>query len=133
MKLTLCSSFTARLIPGVAMIDIANGCAKKTDKSGLGRKRCVNHPYFLICPQGKSEGVRPRWRLISMVQVHVGASHISVAEGNCATARWGGKQPKANPRAGGGRTRFGGVSRRAYTLSGEGCNTWVTRSGRLKR
>jgi hypothetical protein len=41
--------------------------------------------------------VRPRWRLISTVQVRVGVSHISVAEGNCVTARWGGKQPEANP------------------------------------
>ena len=43
--------------------------------------------------------VRPRGRLISTVQVRVGVSHISVAEGNCVTARWGGKQPEANPRS----------------------------------
>jgi hypothetical protein len=42
------------LMPDVAMIDIANGCAKRTYKSDFWRKRCVNHHYFLICPQGKS-------------------------------------------------------------------------------
>ena len=57
--------------------------------------------------------VRPRWCLISTVQVRVGESHNSVAEGNCVTARWGGKQPEANARSAGGRTRFGGMSRRA--------------------
>jgi hypothetical protein len=36
------------------MIDIANGCAKKTYKSDLRRNRCVNHYYFLICTLGKS-------------------------------------------------------------------------------
>ena len=45
--------------------------------------------------------VRPQWRQISMVQVHAGGSHSSVAEGNCVTARWGGKQPEANPRSAG--------------------------------
>jgi hypothetical protein len=39
------------------MIDIANGCAKRTYKSDFWRNRCVNHNYFLICTQGKSEGL----------------------------------------------------------------------------
>jgi hypothetical protein len=46
-----------RLTPGVDMIDIANGCAKKTYKSDLWRNRYVNHHYFLICTQGKSSGL----------------------------------------------------------------------------
>jgi hypothetical protein len=97
------------------MIDIAHGCAKRTDKLDFWRKRGVNHHYFLMCTQGKSSGVRPRGRLISMVKVYVGVSHSSVAEGHCVTARWGGKQPEANSRSVGGRTRCGGVSRRAST------------------
>jgi hypothetical protein len=36
------------------MIDIANGCAKRTYQSDLWRNCCVNHHYFLICTQGKS-------------------------------------------------------------------------------
>jgi hypothetical protein len=36
------------------MIDIANGCAKKTYKSDFWLNGCVNHHYFLICTQGKS-------------------------------------------------------------------------------
>jgi hypothetical protein len=36
------------------MIDIANGCAKRTYKSDFWRNCCVNHHYFLICTQGKS-------------------------------------------------------------------------------
>jgi hypothetical protein len=36
------------------MIDIANGCAKRTCTSDFWRNRCVNHHYFLICTQGKS-------------------------------------------------------------------------------
>ena len=43
--------------------------------------------------------VRLQWRLISTVQVRVGVCHTSVAEGDCVTARWGGKQPEANPRS----------------------------------
>jgi hypothetical protein len=43
--------------------------------------------------------VRLQWRLISTVQVRVGVCHTSVAEGYCVTARWGGKQPEANPRS----------------------------------
>jgi hypothetical protein len=43
-----------RLRRGVDMIDIANGCAKRTYKSDFWRNRCVNHHYFLICTQGKS-------------------------------------------------------------------------------
>ena len=43
-----------RLKPGVDMIDIANGCAKRTCKSDFWRNHCVNHSYFLICTQGKS-------------------------------------------------------------------------------
>jgi len=54
LQLTLRFSFQPRLMPGVAMIDIANGCAKRTYKSDLWRNRCVNHLYFLICTQGKS-------------------------------------------------------------------------------
>jgi hypothetical protein len=42
------------LTASVDMIDIANGCAKRSYKSDFGRKRCVNHHYFLICAQGKS-------------------------------------------------------------------------------
>jgi len=37
------------------MIDIANGCAKRTYQSDFWRNRCVNHPDFLMCTQGKSE------------------------------------------------------------------------------
>jgi hypothetical protein len=40
-------------------------------------------------------------------------SHISVAESNCVTMRWGGKQLEANDRSAGARTRFGGMVRRA--------------------
>lgn len=58
--------------------------------------------------------VRLQWRLISTVQVRVGVCHTSVAEGHCVTARWGGEQPEANSRSVGGRTRFGGMSRRAF-------------------
>jgi hypothetical protein len=43
-----------RLTPSVDMIDIANGCAKRTYKSDFWRNHCVNHHYFLICTQGKS-------------------------------------------------------------------------------
>ena len=43
--------------------------------------------------------VRLQWRLISTVQVRVGVCHPSVAEGDCVTARWGGKQLEANPRS----------------------------------
>jgi hypothetical protein len=46
--------FQAHLMRGVDMIDIANGCAKRTYKSDFWRNRCVNHHYFLICTQGKS-------------------------------------------------------------------------------
>ncbi|MGH8611387.1 MAG: hypothetical protein ACREYF_04885, partial [Gammaproteobacteria bacterium] len=35
--------------------------------------------------------VRPRGRLISTVQVRVGVSHDSVAEGNCVAVRRGGE------------------------------------------
>src|SRR2546422_10907631 len=59
--------------------------------------------------------VRPQWRQISTVQVRAGGSHTSVAEGHCVTVRWGGKQPEAKPQSAGGRTRFGGMSRRACT------------------
>src|SRR4030095_2602127 len=45
------------LTTGIDMIDIANGCAKRTYTSDFWRNRCVNHPYFLICTQGKSEGL----------------------------------------------------------------------------
>jgi hypothetical protein len=48
------SGFQAQLRPGVDMIDIANGCDKRTYKSDFGHNRCVNHHYFLICTQGKS-------------------------------------------------------------------------------
>ncbi len=48
------SRFQRRLKRGVDMIDIANGCAKRSYKSDFGRNRCVNHHYFLICTQGKS-------------------------------------------------------------------------------
>jgi hypothetical protein len=48
------SRFPPRLTRGVDMIDIANGCAKRTYKSDFWRNRCVNHSYFLICTQGKS-------------------------------------------------------------------------------
>jgi len=58
--------------------------------------------------------VRLQWRLISTVQVRVGVCHTFVAEGHWVTARWGGEQPEANPRSVGGRTRFGGMSRRAF-------------------
>jgi hypothetical protein len=58
--------------------------------------------------------VRLRWRLISTVEVRAGESHISVAESNCVTMRWGGKQLEANDRSAGARTRFGGMVRRAF-------------------
>jgi hypothetical protein len=51
------SRFRARLTPGVDMIDIANGYAKRTYTSDLWRNRCSNHQYFLMCTQGKSEGL----------------------------------------------------------------------------
>jgi hypothetical protein len=38
-----------RLTFSVAMIDIANGCVKKTYKFDFWCNRCVNHHYFLIC------------------------------------------------------------------------------------
>jgi hypothetical protein len=46
--------YRARLSFRVDMIDIANGCAKRTYKPDFWRNRCVNHYYFLICTQGKS-------------------------------------------------------------------------------
>jgi hypothetical protein len=46
--------FRQQLTSGVDMIDIANGCAKRTYKSDFWHNRCVNHHYFLICTQGKS-------------------------------------------------------------------------------
>jgi len=52
-------------------------------------------------PARRALCVRPQWRQISMVQVHAGGSHTSVAEGNCVTVRWGGKQPEAKPRSAG--------------------------------
>jgi len=45
--------------------------------------------------------VRPRGCRISTVQVRVGESHSSEAEGNCAAARRGEKQPEANGRSAG--------------------------------
>lgn len=60
LQRTLRFHFQARLKPGVDMIDIANGCAKRTDTSDFGRNRCVNHQYFLMCTQGKSEGLGDR-------------------------------------------------------------------------
>ena len=33
------------------------------------------------------------------MQVRVGGSHVSVAESNCVTARWGGEQLEANDRS----------------------------------
>ncbi len=45
--------------------------------------------------------VRPRGRFISTVQVRVGVSHGSVAEGNCVAVRRGGEQPEANCRSAG--------------------------------
>ncbi len=36
------------------MINIVNGCVKRTYKSDLWRNRGVNHHYFLMCTQGKS-------------------------------------------------------------------------------
>src|SRR5215470_4249207 len=81
-----------------------------------GRRRssgCVLQ-YHAHHPRDKRLVVRLQWRLISTVQVRVGVCHTSVAEGYCVTARWGGKQLEANPRSVGGRTRFGGMSRRAF-------------------
>jgi hypothetical protein len=49
-----------RLRPGVDMIDIANGYAKWTYTFDLWRNRCVNHRYFLMCTQGKSERLGSR-------------------------------------------------------------------------
>ena len=51
------SGFRQQLKASVEMIDIASGCAKRTYKSDLWRNRCVNHPYFLLCTQGKSVGL----------------------------------------------------------------------------
>jgi hypothetical protein len=48
------SCFRQQVSFGVDMIDIANGCVKRTYKSDFWRNRCVNHHYFLICTQGKS-------------------------------------------------------------------------------
>ncbi len=45
--------------------------------------------------------VRPRGRRINTVQVRVGASHNSVAEGNCVVVRRGEKQLEANYRSAG--------------------------------
>ena len=57
--------------------------------------------------------VRPRWCFTSTVRVRVGGSYNSVAEGNCVAVKRGGEQPEANCRSAGGRTRFGGMWRRA--------------------
>src|SRR5215510_12132229 len=46
-----------QLSGSVAMIDMAHGWANRTDPSDLWRNRCVNHPYLLMCTQGKSEGL----------------------------------------------------------------------------
>ena len=45
--------------------------------------------------------VRPRGCRISTVEVRVGESHSSEAEGNCVAARRGEKQPEANSRSAG--------------------------------
>ena len=55
--------------------------------------------YHANYPRDKRLVVRLQWRLISMVQVRVGVCHPSVAEGDCVTARWGGKPLEANPRS----------------------------------
>jgi len=47
------------------------------------------------------------------VEVRVGVSQDSVAEGNCVTVRWGGEQPEANWQSVIKWTRFGGTWRRA--------------------
>jgi len=47
-------AFYQQLTGSVDMINIANGCVKRTYKSDLWRNRGVNHHYFLMCPQGKS-------------------------------------------------------------------------------
>jgi|RhiMetdeSRZDD1v2_1073273.scaffolds.fasta_scaffold228824_3 hypothetical protein len=62
------SRFRQQVSASVDMIDIASGCAKRTYTSDFWRNCCVNHSYFLICTQGKSErlgfsgkkvGIRP--------------------------------------------------------------------------
>ena len=67
---------------------------KRTEPAPEARMECPKPAQRALC-------VRPQWRQISMVQVHAGGSHSSVAEGNCVTARWGGKQPEAKPRSAG--------------------------------
>ncbi len=74
-----------------------------TTRRSYAYQRCMSTTYgmgrtFKNC-RDSGLVVRPRWRLISTVGVRVGASHVSVAEGHCVTARWGGEQPEANPRS----------------------------------
>src|SRR5262249_36012480 len=82
--------------------------------SGLRASSGCFAQYHAHYPRCKRLVVRLQWRLISTVQVRAGVCHTSVAEGYCVTARWGGKQLEANPRSVGCRTRFGGMSRRAF-------------------
>jgi hypothetical protein len=53
---------------------------------------------------------------ISTVKVRAGVCHGSVAKGNCVGPKRRGKQPVANCRSVGGRTRFGGELRRACSF-----------------
>ena len=80
---------------------------------GTTRRMGGHFPMPARVPRCKRLVVRPRWRLISTVEVRVRVSHSSVADDHCVTARWGGEQSEANPRSAGGRTRFGGMARRA--------------------
>lgn len=59
--------------------------------------------------------VRPRGRRISTVKVRVGECHIFVAESNCVALRRGEEQLEVNNRSAAKRTRFGGMSRRAFS------------------
>ena len=71
--------------------------------------------HFLLFLPRSGFVVRPRGRRISTVKVRVGECHIFVAESNCVAVRRGEEQLEANNRSAAKRTRFGGMSRRAFS------------------
>jgi len=85
----------------------------KPQGSAVGGQKDSHHKLGNGEPPRSGFVVHSRWCFISTVQVRVGGSYNSVAEGNCVAAKRGGEQPAANGRSAGGRTRFGGMWRRA--------------------
>ena len=81
----------------------------KPHGSAVGGQKDSHHKLGNGEPPRSGFVVRSRWCFISTVQVRVGGSYNSVAEGNCVAAKRGGEQPEAKGRSAGGRTRFGGM------------------------